>query len=334
MKILVTGGAGYIGSFVSRQLQVDGHDVVILDDLSYGHREAVTAPIEEANLGDARALDDIFARHHPEAVMHLAAFIEVNESSENPAKYFRNNTANTALLLEAMVRHSSPYLVFSSTAAVYGTPDTIPIGESAPTAPDSPYGASKLLTELSLPWYEQAHGLKAICLRYFNAAGASLDGSAGQDHQPATHLITSAIKAALGQSAFTLHGDDYDTPDGTCIRDYIHVLDISAAHTAALGHLVGGGNGGMYNVGTGNGLSNTEVVDTVKQISGIDFEVINGPRRPGDPVRLVADASRLERELGWKPQHSDLETIVRSSWLWQSTHPGGYVSRESVSPPR
>lgn len=334
MKILVTGGAGYIGSFVSRQLQDEGHDVVILDDLSYGHREAVTAPIEEVNLGDLPSIDDVFERHQPQAVMHIAAFIEVNESAENPAKYFRNNTANTALLLEAMVSHDCPYLVFSSTAAVYGTPNTIPIVEDAPTVPDSPYGASKLLTELSLPWYQQANGLKAVRLRYFNAAGAALDGSAGQDHQPATHLVTSAIKAALGQTSFTLYGDDYDTPDGTCIRDYIHVLDISAAHVVALAHLTSGGSGGTYNVGTGRGLSNLEVIDTVKRISGIDFDVIKGRRRPGDPVRLVADASKLERDLGWKPCHSELETIVGSSWLWHSTHPDGYVSKESVSLPR
>lgn len=331
MKILVTGGAGYIGSFVTRQLQEEHHDVVVVDNLSYGHEEAVSAPIEKADLGDTGSLNDIFTRHRPEAVMHLAAFIEVNESSENPARYFRNNTANTALLLEAMIRHECPYFVFSSTAAVYGTPDTIPIAETASTGPDSPYGASKLLTELSLPWYGQAHGLKTICLRYFNAAGAALDGSAGQDHQPATHLVTSAIKAALGQSHFTLFGDDYDTEDGTCIRDYIHVLDISAAHVVALTHLSDGGAGGTYNVGTGHGLTNLQVVNTVKQISGVDFEVTLGPRRPGDPPRLVADASRLERELGWQARHSELETIVRSSWLWQSTHPEGYHSREPAA---
>jgi UDP-glucose 4-epimerase len=334
VKILVTGGAGYIGSFVTRELLAQGHDVVIVDDLSYGHREAVMAPIEESNIGDTQALDDIFERHRPDAVMHLAAFIEVNESAENPAKYFRNNTANTSLLLEAMVRHGCPYLVFSSTAAVYGTPDTIPITEAAATMPDSPYGASKLLTELSLPWYQEANGLKTVCLRYFNAAGGALDGSAGQDHQPATHLITSAIKAALGQVSFTLYGDDYETPDGTCIRDYIHVLDISSAHVAAVAHLAAGGRGGTYNVGTGHGHTNLQVIDTVKRISGNDFTVSIGSRRPGDPVRLVADATRLQRELGWEPRHSDLETIVRSSWLWQSTHPDGYVAQESVLPRR
>ncbi len=327
MKIMVTGGAGYIGSFVCRQLKAEGHDLIIVDNMSYGHRGAVEVPIEEIDLSDAVALDSVVRGFRPEAVMHLAASIEVNESVRDPAKYFRNNTANTSILLEVMARHGVPYLVFSSTAAVYGSPEHLPITEESPTRPDSPYGASKLLTEMSLPWYEEAHGLRCIRLRYFNAAGAAEDGSIGEDHEPAVHLITNAIKAALGQRAFTLFGTDYDTPDGTCIRDYIHVIDIARAHVVALGHLLSGGSSGVYNVGTGKGHTNLEAIEKVKQVSGVDFEVVKGSRRPGDPPKLVASAARLQKELGWKPLYSDLDFIVQSSWRWQSTHPEGYSGR-------
>ena len=216
--------------------------------------------------------------------------------------------------------------MFSSTAAVYGTPESIPLTESSPTRPQNPYGLSKLLTEHSLPAYAAAYGLRTVALRYFNAAGAALDGSMGEAHEPATHLITNAIKAVLGQQPFTLYGTDYETPDGTCIRDYIHVLDIARAHVVALGHLATGGEGGSYNVGTGAGFSNREVLATVKQVTGSDFEVDFGPRRPGDPPVLVADASLLSRQLEWSAQHSDLSTIIESAWKWQSTHPDGYTN--------
>ena len=295
-----------------------------MDNLAYGHREAVHAPLEAGDLLDKDFVDGVFVRHQPDAVMHLAAWIEVGESVREPAKYFTNNTGATAMLLEAMARHEADCLVFSSTAAVYGTPETIPLTERSATRPDSPYGTSKLLSEMSFPAYTEAYGLRAISLRYFNAAGAALDGSMGEAHEPATHLITNGIKSILGQQPFTLFGSDYDTPDGTCIRDYIHVLDIASAHVTALRHLVGGGAGGAYNVGTGEGNSNLEVIETIKSVSGHDLQVTLGPRRPGDPPRLVADATLLSNELGWQPRYSDLQTIVKSAWAWQSTHPDGY----------
>lgn len=326
MKILVTGGAGYIGSFVCRILKEDDHDVVIVDNMSFGHTSAVDAKIEVGDLLDADFLEGVFVRHRPDAVMHLAAWIEVGESVREPAKYFVNNTGGTALLLQAMGKHGVQNLVFSSTAAVYGTPETSQLTESSPTRPDSPYGLSKLLTEMSLPAYSQAYGLRAISLRYFNAAGGALDGSMGEDHEPATHLITNAIKAALGQQQFTLFGDDYDTPDGTCVRDYIHVLDIAGAHVTALRYLTAGCESASYNVGAGQGYSNLQVLDMIKRISGIDFPFTMGPRRPGDPARLIADASLLRTKLGWTPQYSDLEAIVESAWKWQSRHPNGYVN--------
>lgn len=326
VKVLVTGGCGYIGSFVTRRLQERGHEAIILDNMVLGHREAVKAPVEAGDLADRAFVQDVFQRHRPKAVMHLAAWIEVGESVTDPAKYFSNNTGNAANLLEIMARAGVEFLVFSSTAAVYGTPEKVPISETAPAKPDSPYGLSKLLTDMSLCWYEHAQGPRTISLRYFNAAGGALDGSAGQDHEPATHLITNAIKGALGQTDFKLFGDDYPTPDGTCIRDYIHVLDIAEAHLVALDHLASGGSGRIYNVGTGVGHSNREVIEVVKQISGIDFPVGVGPRRPGDPSELVADASLLRRELGWQPQYSSLDTIVESAWRWHSTHPHGYAT--------
>lgn len=326
MKILVTGGAGYIGSFVCRVLQDGGHDPVIIDNLVYGHREAVTAPLEQGDLLDQQFLDSFFERHKPEAVMHLAAWIEVGESVKEPAKYFTNNTGGTAVLLQTMARHEAPNLIFSSTAAVYGTPKEIPATEDTPTIPDNPYGMSKRLSEMSFPAYAEAYGLKTIALRYFNAAGGALDGLLGGAHEPATHLITSAIKTCLGQQDFTLFGADYETPDGTCIRDYIHVLDIALAHVVALQSLVEGGPSAIYNVGTGRGHSNLEVIEAVKNISGIDFQLKQGSRRAGDPAVLVADASRLRSELSWQPEYSDLDTIVESAWKWHSTHPRGYGS--------
>jgi len=324
LKILVTGGAGYIGSFVCRLLQDEGHDVLVLDNLVYGHAEAISAPLVEGDLLDRDFLDGVFAGHQPDAVMHLAAWIEVGESVKKPAKYFLNNTGGTAALLQCMADHGVTNLVFSSTAAVYGTPRSLPLTETSETVPESPYGLSKLLSEHSLPDYERAYGLRTIALRYFNAAGAALDGSMGEAHEPATHLITNAIRGALGRGQFTLFGTDYPTRDGTCVRDYIHVLDIARAHALALEHLAGGGSGGTYNVGTGQGFTNREVLEKVREVSGDDFPIVEGPRRPGDPPVLVADAGLLTQTLGWTPQHSDLDTVVRSSWLWEVSHPNGF----------
>ena len=326
MKVLVTGGAGYIGSFVCRVLQDEGHEVVVLDNLVYGHREAVSVPVEEGDLADRSVLSTVFEKHQPDTVMHLAAWIEVNESVTNPAKYFLNNTGGTASLLQAMVDHGVTSLVFSSTAAVYGTPEMLPITEASPTQPENPYGLSKLLTEQSLPAYAEAYGLRTIALRYFNAAGAALDGNLGEAHEPATHLITNAIRGAQGRQQFTLFGTDYPTRDGTCIRDFIHVLDIASAHVLALRHLADGGVGGIYNVGTGTGFTNREVLETIRRVSGNEFPIVEGPRRAGDPATLVADASLLRNTLGWTPKYSDLDTIIQSSWNWEITHPDGYAS--------
>jgi UDP-glucose 4-epimerase len=324
LKILVTGGAGYIGSFVCRLLQEEGHAIVVADNLVYGHRGAVEATLESGDLLDREFLSSVLDRHRPEAVMHLAAWIEVGESVRQPAKYFANNTGGTALLLQAMAETGVKNLVFSSTAAVFGDPKTVPLTESSPKEPANPYGLSKLLSEMTFSSYAQAHGMRITSLRYFNAAGAALDGSIGEAHEPATHLITNAIKAALGQREFTLFGTDYDTPDGTCVRDYIHVLDIALAHVTALHHLEKGEPVRAYNLGTGKGYSNLQVLEAVKRVSGIDFPIQYGLRRPGDPPNLVADSSLIEKELGWRARHSDLTTIVESSWKWQSNHPDGY----------
>ena len=323
---MVTGGSGYIGSFVCRALDAAGHQVLVVDNLTRGNREAVDVPIEVGDVGDRTFLNRVFRLFAPDAVMHLAAWIDVGESVANPAKYFSNNVGATFALLEAMAAHRTPWLIFSSTAAVYGTSSSTPISESSLPAPQSPYGLSKLLTELALPSYSCAYGMKTVSLRYFNAAGAALDGSAGPDHESATHLITRAIQAALGKSKLVLFGGDYPTADGTCIRDYIHVLDIASAHLLALEHLRGGGAGGTYNIGTGTGHSNLEVIASVERASGTPIEPTIGPRRPGDPVATVADAERARTELRWDAKYSDLDTIVTSAWRWHSTHPRGYGS--------
>jgi UDP-glucose 4-epimerase len=326
MKILVTGGTGYIGSFVCKTLQEAGQEVVVLDNLAYGHREAITAPLEVGDLLDTEFVRGVLSRHNPDAVMHLAAWIEVGESVVKPAKYFANNTGGSAALLQAMADHGVEMLVFSSTAAVYGTPKQLPLTEQSETTPENPYGLSKLLTELSLPTYSAAYGMRFVTLRYFNAAGAAVDGSMGEAHEPATHLMTNALRGALGRQAFTLFGTDYETRDGTCVRDFIHVLDIASAHVAALNYLASGGGSQTFNVGTGHGFTNREVLDAVRRISGKDFTVTEGPRRPGDPATLVANATLLSHTLGWSPSHSDLETLVRSSWEWEVNHPNGYQS--------
>jgi UDP-glucose 4-epimerase len=325
VRILVTGGAGYIGSFTTRALQQAGHEVVVYDNLSFGHREAIDAELVVADLADTAALDHCLAAHHFDAIIHFAASIEAGESMVHADRFFANNTGNTITLLNAAARHRISKLVFSSTAGLYGNPARLPIKESDPTVPTNVYAESKLLVERMLPWYELVHGIRSVPLRYFNAAGAALDGSTGQDHQPATHLMTVAIQTALGQHhKFVLFGDDYDTPDGTCIRDYIHVLDLATAHVMALDHLSGGGKSDVFNVGSGRGYSVREVVEVVKEVSRVDFPVEIGPRRPGDPAALVADASKISERLGWKAEDSDLRTIVASAWEWQRTHPQGY----------
>ena len=328
-KILVTGGAGYIGSFTIKTLQESGFESVIFDSLETGHREAVKGiKIYQGNLQkDFDVLDKVFKEEKPDAVVHFAAYIEVGESVENPQKYFFNNIFGTLNLLRAMIDNQVLKIVFSSTAAVYGEPSKIPIDEDDSKFPTNPYGESKLMIEKVLNWYGKAYGLNSVALRYFNAAGAALDGSIGQDYPRPTHLITRACEAALGKRTdFKIYGDNYNTPDKTCLRDYIHVLDLAEGHVVALKFLEKDKKGyHYYNVGTGNGYSVLEVVKMVKRVSGVDFSSPIGPRREGDPARLIAKAEKIKKELGWRAKHSDLETIVKSAWQWHKTHPRGFT---------
>lgn len=328
-KILVTGGAGYIGSFTVRALKEAGFKPVVFDSLEKGHREAIPSGVKlyVGNLQkDVTLLERIIREEKPEAVVHFAAYIEAGESVENPQKYFLNNTFGALNLLKIMLNNHVLKIVFSSTAAVYGEPKKIPIAEEDPKFPTNPYGESKLMVEKILKWYGEAYGLSSVALRYFNACGAALDGSFGEDHSPETHLIPLAIQAALGRrKKFKIFGNNYPTPDGTCIRDYIHVLDLAEAHVAALGFLKKGQPGFVaYNVGTSKGYSVLEVIQMVKRVSGIDFETPIGSRRKGDPTRLVAKAEKIRKELGWQPRYSDLKTIVESAWKWHKSHPNGF----------
>jgi UDP-glucose 4-epimerase len=328
MKILVTGGAGYIGSHTIRELAERGHEVVALDNLERGHAASIQCPLIRADLRDAAATRQALESQPFDGVVHFAAFAAAGESVAHPEMYFENNVGGTINLLVAMVATGVRLLVFSSSCGVYGQPRQLPVAEDCERRPESPYGESKHLVERMLPWYERAHGLRAIALRYFNAAGASLDGTIGDDARPATRLIPSTMKAALGQrDAITIYGDDYPTPDGTCIRDYVHVLDLASAHALALEHLADGASGDFLNVGAGVGYSNRQVVEMIRRVSGVDFPVKIGPRRPGDPAAVYADNSKIRRVLGWEPKYSDLETIIRTDWGWHSKHPNGYEDR-------
>lgn len=326
MRILVPGGAGYIGSFTVRALQAAGHEIVVYDNLSYGHPQSIAGiELVRADLADEAALDACLGSGGFDAIMDFAAFIEAGESMHDAARFFANNTGNVITLLNAAVRHGIRLFVFSSSAGLYGNPVHLPIKESDPTVPTNVYAATKLLAEQMLPWYDTVYGLRSVALRYFNAAGAALDGSMGQDHEPASHIITIAIQAALGlRPMFPLYGDDYPTKDGTCIRDYIHVLDLASAHVAALEHLGAGGASDVFNIGTGTGYTNWDVIRTVQRISGVEFPVEVKPRRAGDPVALIADATKLREQLGWEPQYSHLDTIVGTAWEWHRSHPKGY----------
>jgi len=321
MKILVAGGAGFIGSVCTEYLLNRGHEVVVFDALINGHREAVDprAAFVQGNLADVDAVMQTVAEHRPEGVIHFAAFIEVGESMRDPGKYFRNNVANGLNLLDACVAHKVRKIVFSSTAAVYGMPEQIPIPESEPTKPINPYGESKLMFERILHWYREAHGLNYVALRYFNAAGCSV--AFGEDHHPESHLIPLIMQAAEGKrDCIKVFGTDYDTPDGTCIRDYVHVLDLSQAHLLALESDVTG----AFNLGSGNGHSVRAIIDAVREVTGIDFPVVEDDRRPGDPARLVSDSTAARQVLGWKPEFDDVREIVRSAWEWRRAHPEGY----------
>jgi len=329
-KILVTGGAGYIGSFIVSSLKKSGFEPIIFDSLEKGHKEAVKD--FKLYIGDLQKdtdlLEKIVKEEKPMGAIHFAGYIEAGESVENPQKYFFNNTLSALNLLKVMMKHEISNLVFSSTAAVYGEPEKIPIDEDDHKEPINPYGESKLMIERILQSYNLAYGFNSIALRYFNACGAAIDGSKGEDHHPETHLIPLAIQAALGKrKEFSIFGNDYPTPDGSCIRDYIHVIDLAQAHTVALESLLGEKSGfRAYNVGTGKGYSVIEAVEMVKKISKIDFNSPIKARRPGDPARLIAKTSKIEKELVWQPKYSDLKIIIESAWLWYKNHPDGYNS--------
>ena len=319
MKVLVVGGAGYIGSHMVKMLALAGHDVVTLDDLSNGYKDAVKyGEFVEGNIADAALLDRLFSENAFDGVMHFASFIQVGESVEKPSMYYRNNVSNTQVLLDAMVDHNVKSFIFSSTAATFGEPEYTPIDEKHPQKPINPYGHSKLMVEQILSDFDHAYGLKSVSLRYFNAAGADPDGELGERHIPETHLIPLVLQAASGRrESITVFGDDYDTPDGTCIRDYIHINDLCTAHLLGLEHLVAGGDSRAYNMGNGQGYSIKELIDVAKSVTGSDFKVVMGERRDGDPARLVADSTLLQKELGWKPQFAELETIIRHAWEWE-----------------
>ncbi len=327
--ILVTGGAGYIGSHTLRVLSAAGHDLLVYDSLEKGHRAAVARyRLVVGDLTDGLKLDRIFREFEVAGVVHFAAYIEAGESVRDPARYFRNNTAGTLSLLEAMVRGGVRQLVFSSTAAVYGEPEQVPIREEDRKRPTNPYGRSKLMIEEMLDAFEQACGLRSVSLRYFNAAGADPSGEIGEDHQPETHLIPILLDVALGKrDQVGIFGDDYPTRDGTCVRDYIHVTDLAEAHVLALRHLEGGANRDVFNVGNGNGFTVREVVEVARQVTGHPIPAIVQPRRPGDPAQLVASPEKIRRDLGWEPRYPDLPTIVETAWRWRRAHPEGFGDR-------
>lgn len=336
------GGAGYIGSHMVRMLASLGHVVVTFDDLSAGFGDAVLAgEFVQGSLHDKAALKSLFVSHQFDAVVHFAGSIAVGESVRDPAKYYQNNLTGTLNLLDAMRKHAVNKIVFSSTAAIFGAPEYVPIDEAHPQAPINPYGMTKWVTERILRDYDEAYGLRSVALRYFNAAGAAPDAALGERHDPETHLIPLALRAAksVGQDkssedsfglkpvlqkhkpdlqVLTVFGTDYDTPDGTCIRDYIHIVDLCEAHVLALQHLIDGGDSRAYNLGNGQGYSVKEVIEVTEKVTGISVSVEYGPRRAGDPPRLVADASKIRKDWGWEPKYGELETIIEHAWKWET----------------
>ena len=316
--VLVTGGAGYVGSHACKALARHGFAPVAYDDLSCGYEDSVRwGPLERGAIGDRDRLDAVLSDYRPAAIMHFAAFIAVGESVADPGRYYRNNVAGSLNLLEAARDHEVGAFVFSSTAAVYGIPDTVPIPESAPKQPINPYGHSKWMVECMLRDFSAAHGLKTTALRYFNAAGADPDGETGERHEPETHLIPLALDAVAGKGRpLTVYGEDYPTADGTCIRDYIHVSDLAEAHVAALESLLGGAGSNAYNLGTGQGFTVRQVLHAIERVTGTGVPHHVGPRRAGDPAALVADPTAAKRDLGWQPRMSDLESIVATAWAW------------------
>ncbi len=327
MSILVCGGAGYIGSHAVHQLIEKNEDVVIVDNLQTGHLDAVhpKAKFYQGDIRNADVLDKIFTENKIEAVIHFAANSLVGESMEKPLLYFNNNVYGMQMLLEAMKRHGVDKIVFSSTAAVYGEPERIPIMEEDKTSPTNTYGETKLTMEKMMKWVSRADGIRYVSLRYFNAAGAVPDGSIGEDHHPETHLIPLILQVPLGKREFiTVFGDDYDTPDGTCLRDYIHVIDLADAHVLALEYLRKGGESNIFNLGNGKGFSVKEMIEAAKKATGREIRVEMGSRRAGDPAQLIASSEKARKILGWKPQFTDVEAVIGTAWNWHQKHPNGY----------
>ena len=318
MSISICGGAGYIGSHINKQLNLEGYDTIVFDNLVYGHREAVKWG--EPVVGDLKNISDletVFENHHFDAVFHFAAYAYVGESVQHPEKYYYNNVVNTLNLLKVMREHGCSKIIFSSTCATYGEPDHVPITEDMPQNPINPYGMTKLTVERIFKDYAAAYGLRFAVLRYFNAAGADPDGEIGESHDPETHVIPLILDAASGKrDSFKVFGTDYDTPDGSCIRDYIHVTDLVDAHILALHYLENDGESDFFNLGNAIGTSVLEVVDSAKRITGKDFSVIKSPRRPGDPAKLVGSSEKAQRILGWKPKYGDIDTIISHAWKW------------------
>jgi len=324
----VTGGAGYIGSHASKALHRAGYDVVVYDNLAAGHRAAARfGGLVEGDITDVSTVRDALRTHDVFAVMHFAALLDVGESVREPGRYYRNNVTGALSVLEAMAAESVKYFIFSSTCATYGEPIETPIAETHPQSPINSYGETKLAVERALPHFERAYGIHSVALRYFNAAGADPEGEIGEDHSPEIHLIPRAIDAATGGPGLKVFGDDYPTPDGTCLRDYIHVTDLAEAHVCALDAAVETGRSGAYNLGTGQPHSVREVIDTVERVTGRPVPWTLAPRRPGDPAVLYATPQKARAELHWTPRYADLDVIIRTAWDWHRTHPQGYGDR-------
>ena len=325
--ILVCGGAGYIGSHMVAELLENNHEVVVLDSLVKGHKEALLGgKLYVGDLRDRKILDKVFTENKIDSVIDFAAFSLVGESMTEPLKYFNNNVYGTISLLEAMRDYNVKYIVFSSTAATYGEPEVVPITENSKTIPTNAYGESKLLVEKILRWCDHAYGIKYTTLRYFNAAGAHISGKIGEDHSPETHLIPIILDVALGnREKIMMFGDDYDTKDGTCVRDYIHVSDLASAHSLALKRLMNGGDSAIYNLGNGTGFTVKEMVEIARKVTGHPIPAEVAERRAGDPAVLIASSKKAMEELGWKPKYADVETIISTAWNWHKNHPNGYA---------
>ena len=333
MAVLVTGGAGYIGSHTVCELIGQGYDVAVADDLSTGHIEAVheKARFYNGDIRDKAFLSELFRKEAVDGVIHFAASSLVGESMVDPLKYYNNNMYGTMVLLETMAGNGIDKIVFSSSAAVYGEPESVPIREEDRTAPLNTYGETKLAMERMMKWTSAAHGLRYVALRYFNACGAHVSGCIGEDHCPETHLIPIILQAAAGRREYiSVFGNDYDTPDGTCIRDYVHVTDLARAHVLALEYLAGGGASDVFNLGSGRGFSVAEIIEHTKRVTGRDFAVKYEDRRPGDPAVLISSGDKAERVLGWRPESSEIGRVLESAWEWHRNHPDGFGKRDDI----